>query len=629
MGTPLGQWRVAYAPGAWFVLGGPTSLVALAPPLGDQAALVPSLWEEVLASRSLVEVADRLATFSLGALPDLAALFWTADGMRSLVRGAVSLVDLDTGDVVANGSGIQTWSELGLGATTRVRLDFEPASSEATPALPLVIGAVRASSLTLDCSPQARVSSPQGGSEEGSLDAEASGGAAASAELESGGSRGRADHADSVAGDADSVSGDADSVSGDADSVSGDTGPMAEAGVDPVAEPEVELEESAAGPNPARDSDVVAAGFGAGEVQWGLWPAGGGAAAPTAELPVRDEPGPDGPGPDEPDRDESGPDESDRDEPGPTESGPDESDRDEPGPTESGPGESDPDAPAAEPVAEKAEPARTGPSDPTEVLDPDLLARIESGDTQLMTAPFQFADTYDDDDEGPATEADPDARPEPDPFFTGPPAPDPTLPGPPRPGPIPPGPAGGAAVPPSPPPFGPSPVGGPVPPTGPAGHVPPPPSHDAIMAAVCPNGHLSPPNVVHCRLCGAPLAPQSPQLLPRPALAVLRSSDGTTAEVDRVVLIGRAPAADRTFAQAPRLMTVPSPGHDISRTHLQVAPEGWQVVVTDLHSTNGTVQIRPGSGVREALPPGEAVAVELGTVVELGDGVSVLIDNPG
>ena len=41
-------------------------------------------------------------------------------------------------------------------------------------------------------------------------------------------------------------------------------------------------------------------------------------------------------------------------------------------------------------------------------------------------------------------------------------------------------------------------------------------------------------------------------------------------------------------------MTVPSPGHDISRTHLEVAPEGWSVVVTDLHSTNGTILVRPG-----------------------------------
>ena len=85
----------------------------------------------------------------------------------------------------------------------------------------------------------------------------------------------------------------------------------------------------------------------------------------------------------------------------------------------------------------------------------------------------------------------------------------------------------------------------------------------------------------------------------RPVLAVLRASDGSTAEVDRAVLIGRAPSAQRSSARAPRLMTVPSPGHDISRTHLEVAPEGWSVAVTDLHSTNGTILVRPGEADRQ------------------------------
>ncbi len=84
--------------------------------------------------------------------------------------------------------------------------------------------------------------------------------------------------------------------------------------------------------------------------------------------------------------------------------------------------------------------------------------------------------------------------------------------------------------------------------------------------------------------------------MPRPVLAVLRASDGTTADVDRAVLVGRAPTGDRSTTRAPRLMTVPSPGHDISRTHLEVLPDGWEVVVTDLHSTNGTTLIGPGGG---------------------------------
>ena len=51
-------------------------------------------------------------------------------------------------------------------------------------------------------------------------------------------------------------------------------------------------------------------------------------------------------------------------------------------------------------------------------------------------------------------------------------------------------------------------------------------------------------------------------------------------------------------------------------------------MVTDLHSTNGTVLVRPGGVDRQQLPAGEAVLVQLGSVVELGDGISVLIDFP-
>jgi len=149
-----------------------------------------------------------------------------------------------------------------------------------------------------------------------------------------------------------------------------------------------------------------------------------------------------------------------------------------------------------------------------------------------------------------------------------------------------------------------------------------------IMAVVCAYGHHSPQNASSCRICGSPIAPQGPRLVPRPVLAVLRASDGTTAAVDRVVLIGRAPSANRSTARAPRLMTVHSPGHDISRTHVEVCPEGWQVAVTDLNSTNGTVLHRPGAAGVEVLGPGTAAVIPLGSVLELGDGVSVVVDFP-
>ena len=115
--------------------------------------------------------------------------------------------------------------------------------------------------------------------------------------------------------------------------------------------------------------------------------------------------------------------------------------------------------------------------------------------------------------------------------------------------------------------------------------------------------------------------------LPPPAVARLRAPDGSTIDLDRPVLIGRAPS-DSGFENAqPHLLTVPSPSQDISRTHLLVAPEGEAIVVTDLHSTNGTTVVRPGPGVeRLTLPSGQSVTVEVGSVLELGDEVAILID---
>ena len=87
LSTALGRWRATYTPGEWVVLSGPTSLVVLEPPTHEWAALINTLWDEVVASSPSVDLASRLAKFNLDELPSFGAFFWTEDGMRSLVRG--------------------------------------------------------------------------------------------------------------------------------------------------------------------------------------------------------------------------------------------------------------------------------------------------------------------------------------------------------------------------------------------------------------------------------------------------------------------------------------------------------------------------------------------------------------
>ncbi|MEV7972216.1 FHA domain-containing protein [Cellulomonas sp. NPDC089187] len=115
----------------------------------------------------------------------------------------------------------------------------------------------------------------------------------------------------------------------------------------------------------------------------------------------------------------------------------------------------------------------------------------------------------------------------------------------------------------------------------------------------------------------------APDSFPRVAL-----STGVVVPVDGVLLIGRAPQA----ARAPegvrtRTVAVPSPTQDISRTHAEVRVESGRVLVTDLFSTNG-ITVSSGGLPPRKIAAGEAVAVQPGEVVDLGDGVTFTVEPP-
>ncbi|MEV7633112.1 FHA domain-containing protein [Microbacterium sp. NPDC089318] len=107
---------------------------------------------------------------------------------------------------------------------------------------------------------------------------------------------------------------------------------------------------------------------------------------------------------------------------------------------------------------------------------------------------------------------------------------------------------------------------------------------------------------------------------------VARLSTGQVVELDRTVIIGRRPRSTRTSGEnMPHLVAVDSPQQDISRSHLEIRPEGDSVVVIDLRTTNGSTLLRPGADpVR--LHPGEHTLVLSGDVVDLGDGVTVAFE---
>lgn len=118
------------------------------------------------------------------------------------------------------------------------------------------------------------------------------------------------------------------------------------------------------------------------------------------------------------------------------------------------------------------------------------------------------------------------------------------------------------------------------------------------------------------KAAAVPAAPTIAVVLPNGAREVL----------DDALVLGRSPTVSGVpGGQLPRLVTLSSGDQDISRSHVRIALEGGTVVVTDLHSRNGTSIVLP-SGETQKLRGGDPTPVIVGTVVDLGGGVELRVE---
>lgn len=114
------------------------------------------------------------------------------------------------------------------------------------------------------------------------------------------------------------------------------------------------------------------------------------------------------------------------------------------------------------------------------------------------------------------------------------------------------------------------------------------------------------------------VAPSSP-------VTTLRMPDGAIEALGHEVVLGRAPSVSQVSGgRLPRLLTIGAGDPDISRNHVRITVEGDTVVVTDLHSRNGTHVVAPGKPPVK-LRAGEPTPVLAGTVVDLGGGWTVQV----
>ncbi|WBU38305.1 FHA domain-containing protein [Homoserinibacter sp. YIM 151385] len=167
--------------------------------------------------------------------------------------------------------------------------------------------------------------------------------------------------------------------------------------------------------------------------------------------------------------------------------------------------------------------------------------------------------------------------------------------------------------------------------------VPEPPESAAsgLPELVEPGPRPEPPVVVPAELAPAAVAEPAPAPAAEPEPEPRTGAAGAAhvrvghhlVAIDRVILVGRRPAAPRIpVPGGHRLLRVPSPNGEISSTHLELRPAGTGILVTDLRSTNGTL-LRRAEGTR--LVQGETVVVQPPASLELGEGAVLELIAPG
>ncbi|MGY1746466.1 FHA domain-containing protein [Blastococcus sp. SYSU D00695] len=142
-----------------------------------------------------------------------------------------------------------------------------------------------------------------------------------------------------------------------------------------------------------------------------------------------------------------------------------------------------------------------------------------------------------------------------------------------------------------------------------------------VKGILCKNGHLNDPRVLFCAQCGIRTTQQTAVFVEgvRPPLGLLVFDNGATVSLDADYLLGREPETDERVREGSHrpLLVVDQTG-GVSRHHAEIRLEGWDVVLTDIGSANGTLFARRGELAWTSLIPGQPVQLTPGMTVRMG-----------
>jgi hypothetical protein len=142
-----------------------------------------------------------------------------------------------------------------------------------------------------------------------------------------------------------------------------------------------------------------------------------------------------------------------------------------------------------------------------------------------------------------------------------------------------------------------------------------------VEGVLCPEGHFTDPDLATCRTCGTALPPDGRRVSrPRPPLGILVTDGGTIYTVTGDFVIGREPErAPDVLAGRARPLPLRDAARSTSRVHAHLTVRGWQVLLGDDSSANGTfVSGHGAAGPWLPVTPQAPVRLAHGDRVRLG-----------
>ena len=131
-----------------------------------------------------------------------------------------------------------------------------------------------------------------------------------------------------------------------------------------------------------------------------------------------------------------------------------------------------------------------------------------------------------------------------------------------------------------------------------------------VKGKLCRRGHLNHPNARYCAVDGVAIVETPVEIEGvRPSLGVIVFDDRTFALTADYV-IGRSPE-DHSVVKAGEARPIALDDPTVSRCHVQLHLEGWDVQVSDLTSRNGTSVFFPDERAWRRLPPNVQISLPL------------------